>query len=365
MKIGILTYHRSHNYGALLQAIALREYFIDLGHETYFIDYWPKYHESMYSVIDYVLLFNSSIKSSLKYLAKTLPTLHKRYNRIKTFNQFISKYITPYSIPYKKDYEYDIAIYGSDQIWRKQYGLGNKFNSIYFAENTLKVKRHISYSASMGNIQWDNNDIEFLKSHLSKFDNLAVREQDLLESLTKIGIKGITKTIDPTFLVDVQKWEQIFKLKDIVGKPYILYFNLMQNCFDLKKIKEYAKSKGLKLIILESDARHVLNHGNIFETVGPEYFLSLIKYADTVLTSSFHGLAFSIIFGKQFYVSLRSNSDRAKTLLNMLSIDERFIECNSAIPVHDEKINYDNVFKKLTKLKCNSKDYLNNALRLN
>ena len=119
MKIGILTYHRSHNYGALLQAIALRKVLSDMGNEVFFIDYWPNYHRHMYALFSVKWLINRpGRKSKLLYIKDCLLHCSVRKQRKQNFDLFISHFILPYIS--SCDDSYDVIVHGSDQIWRKQ-----------------------------------------------------------------------------------------------------------------------------------------------------------------------------------------------------------------------------------------------------
>lgn len=362
MKIGILTYHRSHNYGAILQAIALREYLISKGHEVYFVDYWPEYHKAMYNIIDRYSLKKFSLKNKLKYLLKTLLILSRKQKRRKEFFKFINAKIAPYIKPYDSSFKFDAILYGSDQIWRKQGGLNHKFNPVYFGENILNTAKHIAFSASMGMINLNEDDKIFLKSHLEKFDKIAVRETDLEYALSSLDIPNVGVTVDPTLLLSKKNWEELFNLKRIIEEPYILYYNLLGNSFDLDKVREYAKLKGKRLIIIEGHIHNNFTNKDTREYDNPEKFLSLIKHAEIVLTSSYHGMMFSIIFQKQFYVAFDQNGGRAQSILSQLGLEKRILSPKSNIPVEGKNIDYKTCENINNVLIERSKEFLNNNL---
>ena len=93
MKIGILTYHRSHNYGALLQAIALRKVLTGMGHDVTYVDYWPDYHRHMYSLINLEHLKELGIRGKCRYVKNIVMTLPYRKERMENFRSFISGHI--------------------------------------------------------------------------------------------------------------------------------------------------------------------------------------------------------------------------------------------------------------------------------
>lgn len=188
MKIGILTYHRSHNYGALLQAIALRHVLTGLGHDAYFIDYWPEYHADMYKLFSSIEFHSYSLFGKIKYIVKTAILSRNKIKRIKSFNRFIDRFITPHSLPTTESF--DIIIYGSDQIWRKQPRIGYHFNPVYFGDNQFEAKKHITYAASMGNIKdLSPADEETIQKWLRHFSFISVRETDLQKNFQRLVSK--------------------------------------------------------------------------------------------------------------------------------------------------------------------------------
>lgn len=357
MKIGILTYHKSHNYGALLQAVALRYQLCKMGHEVFFIDYWPKYHSSMYSFFSINYALSHGLKSSIAYFTNFIFCFNKRKKRIESFNNFINTNIIPYCKEYSNKEEYDAIIYGSDQIWRKQRGLKNQFNPVYFAKNLIKTKRNIAYAASMGQLDLFEKDYKFLKSTLVNFNKIAVRETSLQTILQKININA-PLVLDPTLLFSKNDWENIYKLNKPCNHKYVFYYRLQKNAFNEKNIYDFAKNRGCKVIILDGAAK--LNTNNALSSANPIEFLSLIKYAEFIFTSSYHGLVFSLIFNKEFVTSFTTNADRANSLLTNISLQERLLTPHSEIPCSYKKIDYVKVNNLFESLRKSSIDYLDN-----
>lgn len=353
MKIGILTYHRSHNYGALLQAIALRKVLADMGHEVNFIDYWPDYHKHMYDFFSWKALQDSdNIKDALKYVKNILLFPVSRRERIRNFNAFINEYIVP-NISSMKD-SYDLVIHGSDQIWRKQPEM-HTYNPVYFGDHQINTKRNISYAASMGILPDNNADKQLLKKLLSHLDEISAREEELKRLVVELGYE-CRQDIDPTLLLTGKEWCQILQIAPKVEDKYVLYYKLLPDTFELKMISDFAKSKGLKLKILNISASRMKSEKNI-TTANPKEFLELVYNADFVFTSSFHGLVFSILFHKPFFCSFSKNSLRAESLLRIFNIANRLLPPCSAIPDSVEEIDYSEAEKKLESLRFNSLNY--------
>lgn len=357
MKIGILTYHRSHNYGALLQAIALRNFLYNMGHEVYYIDYWPKYHINMYRIFNMDILKTISLYSKAKYIIRSILECLLRQKRINNFKRFIDAYIVPHCLPYDEKVKYDVIIYGSDQIWRKQFGLGGKFNPVYFGINKLETSKHIAYAASMGSVQLTEEDKSFLYKSLVRFSEISVREKVLKDDLLECGLKDVQIVSDPTLLLNKGQWNKLVPTKTFRSQKYILYYNLLNNSFDEKQVLRYARFQKMKLVILRGSVDIMKNNAN--SIYGPEHFLSLIKNAELVLTSSYHGLLFSIIYNKPFFASFSVNETRARSILEYLGLEDRLLTPNRNIPLDLKDIDYSVINEKIKLLNQTSIDYLN------
>lgn len=361
MKIGILTYHRSHNYGALLQAIGLRKYLEEKGHKAYFIDYWPDYHRKMYVHIPSLHTSGLSVRGRISGLVQDLLLYPLRHRRIDTFSRFIDRNIAPHCLPSSDTF--DCIICGSDQIWRRQKALGGRYNPVYFGGGETKAGRRISYAGSMGSVSIPEEDKETLKSLFSNFQAISVREGRLAAALAE---KDIVKTaevvVDPTILLGAERWKEMIAGKSsLVKGRYALYYKLMYDSFDEDKIKEFADSKGLKLVMLEGNVRREDWLNGSITDADPLEMLRLIADAEFVFTSSYHGLVFSLLFRRQMVCAFKENKDRARSLLSSLGIPERLIEKGQRIP--DCPIDYDSVVPRLDSLAVDSRLWLDGKLQ--
>ncbi len=326
MKIGILTYHRSQNFGALLQALALRNFLAKLGHKVDFIDYWPDYHKNLYSPINWDLLKMPEGIRSLYYFARNILLYRSRQRRSSIFKAFISNHILNHTHPYNKEEKFDTIIYGSDQIWRKQNGLGNKFNPVYFGDNILTTKNTISYAASMGVIHSDEDDKKFLKEKLSKFSKVLVRESSLCDLLRECDIDS-SVVLDPTLLLSQDDWIETFDLKIEDQPDYLLFYDLQMGNIDFAVVKQFAEEHDLKVKVLTGEPCNKKEPGiEYLDYADPEMFVALFYNAKFVLTSSYHGLVFSLLFNKEFYTFFKYNKGRAESLLKKLSLTERMLD---------------------------------------
>ncbi len=358
MKIGILTYHRSNNYGALLQAIALRSILENAGHQATYIDYWPGYHKRMYANFSLVSLTKKKgIRAKYFYIKVCLLNLPYRMKRKKNFALFINHYIEPYISTTKESY--DIIIHGSDQIWRKQPEL-NTYNPIYFGKHLIHTNKKISYAASMGILPHNNADKQLLKSYLQSLNCISVREESLLQLLQSLGYNNVYHDLDPTLLLPSEFWIQKFHLKPKNNK-YALYYCL-QDAFDISELNKYVQSKGLKLKIIYNRAA-CRNTEDIYTVSNPVEFLELMYGAEMVFTSSFHGLAFSIIFHKPFWASYKKNSDRAESLLCALNLSSRMLPPYSSLFKENDSIDYNTIEEHLNRLRYFSLSHIKEMLK--
>lgn len=354
MKIGIVTYHRTNNYGAVMQALATRFVLEDMGHEVYYVDYWPDYHKEMYALFSKRKFKKSNIMGKAGLLLLLLLRHKASKRRIDNFEKFFHTYIYPYCRPV--DESFDVVIYGSDQIWRKQGALGT-YNPFYFGDNKIKTQHHISYAASMGVLPDNDADKEKVKALVSHLEKISVREEGLRQLLLSLGFENIALSVDPTFLLSSEEWNRRLPSEEYKGEKYALLYMVGLRAFDMKEVKKFTVSKGLKLIVLRGNATSIETKTNI-TSASPYEFISLIKNAEYVFTASFHGLAFSIIYGKQFFASFKRNSGRAESLLNLIGASNRLLPPMDSIPQDLEPIDYVDVHNKLNVVRQESLKYL-------
>ena len=329
MKIGIGTFHNAHNYGAILQTVALKTFIAKLGHDCFVIDHKNRIIEEGYRP-SYKSLFKDFDRKPWTFY-KIVPrfilfiSLKKRY---KMFERSIARL---YNAKPLSELNPDLIVFGSDQIWN-EYLIGDDMFYYGVIEDIRKVKK-ISYAASLG-----FGPIDFLKKNkslLEEFQHLGVREKSLQDELKKIGLSS-TLTIDPTLLLSVKDWNEIFQLDMVnIVKDYILVYGMRKRKEVLKIAKKISKETGLRILEVRSNSNL-----NLHSTFSPNFytsvrgFLKKIKEAKVIITDSFHGTVFSIIFGKPFY-SIKygeTGDDRAVNLLQEFNLENHFITPGDSIP---------------------------------
>lgn len=354
MKIGILTYHRSHNYGALLQAVATRFVLEQMGHEVYYVDYWPDYHRRMYALVNTKILFGLNVRRTLSYLKLLCLTYKSQKRRRQVMENFIRHYIEPYCLPV--DSVFDVTLYGSDQIWRKQPEM-DTYNPVYFGVNDFKAKKRISYAASMGILPNSDTDREKVKELIGHLDALSVREDSLARLIHSFGVTDVRISLDPTLLLNRKQWDEVIKPKAYMGSKYALFYDLLPNSFTRSQIENFTKDHELQLKTIYGYALRKETDEEIC-SISADGFLDLIRNADFVFTSSFHGLVFSILYNKPFYASFSKNSGRAESILSALGLQEYLLKPQSLIPNDFKAIDYNIVSEKMDVLRVESLNYL-------
>lgn len=352
MKIGILTYHRAHNYGAVLQAYALKTFLNKKGvKNVYFVDYWPEYHKDVYRLFRRNYYKQLFLVRKIKYIIGFFLHLFNSIKKNKAFSIFIDNFLEPKEKP---EANYDIVIYGSDQIWRYQDFPGiHGYNPIYFASEDIKAHYRIAYSASMGIIHDTDESRVFLSKALKNFDFIGVREKDLFDYIKPFVSCPLLQTIDPVFLLNKDEWLKILPPNPVKEK-YILMLQWQKEA-DLipSAAKKISEETGLKLIKI---------FGYVSAGIGPLDFLSLICHAEFVLSSSFHGVAFSIIFNRPFFAFLRSNQNRVVSLLNSLGLQKQFITSIDQISIN-KRIDWSIVNQKIRVSKESSESFLLSSIQ--
>lgn len=284
MKIGILTFYKVLNYGAVLQAYALQRALQKLGHEAFLVNYQPEALTKPYKVIHFKMLRHPS------YCLK----LFRRIFLFKPFEQFERQFLkegNPY-LSLKELIEnppgVDAYIVGSDQVWRTFFSGGEDTFFLPFENNALKI----SYAASCG------GDYAFLQDErkvqlVRNFNAISVREQALGAELEKYNIPSQT-VLDPTLLDgDYAEFIRENKLGD-----YILVYNVVSNANFRSKLRYLKKLTGLPVINIGPN--HICGADKNLLGVSPADWVNLLYHARYVYTNSFHGVAFSVNFKKNF-----------------------------------------------------------------
>lgn len=322
MKIGILTFHFVNNFGGALQAYALKQACEECGAEAHVVDY----RQWFIRFTDMVRMF--PIAKNPRVIASGFRTMHLRIGRRRKFVSFQKEYLG-LSKTYYSSKElgsnspgYDKYVCGSDQIWNSFITFG--VSTPYYAAFEKDSNNKFSYAPSFGDSSISPKYIPQVKKLIGELGDVSVREVEGIDIVRELTGKKAVQLIDPTFLVDCAKWEKLADNAriDIPYDKYILVYIMQQD----ETVYEYAsRLKGkYSLPIIEIGRYGYRAHfvDKCLVNLGPLEFIKLFKNATHVCTNSYHGVIFSIIFGKKIcIIPCKRFKSRIDSLLKLFNIE--------------------------------------------
>lgn len=365
-KIGVITFHKTYNYGAALQAYATVVFLNECGFGVDIIDYYPN------NLQEYGTLKNSFLEASnanRSYIGKIISALIKTpsYKRLKKqFDEFINNEL-PVTKPYYSSMELvkdlpqcDYFCTGSDQVWNNYYT--HHFDEVYFLDFVPDKYKCFSIAASFGKETFSEKELEYIKRKLVRYDYISIREKAGINIAKGLGFDKAELMLDPTLLVDRNIWKKFAESYQI-DTPYILVYQLHgdSNAFDVAL--QYGKKKRLKVARIIT-MYHQMRPGCINIIVPSVHqFIGLIKGAEYIFTDSFHGTVFSHIFEKKVGITLPSKfGNRIITLLSEIGTEKFIINDLNLWDFYVNAIDYEDIRKKLDilceKNRNKLKDYL-------
>lgn len=253
-----------------------------------------------------------------------------------------------------------VYLVGSDQVWNI---IDRDINSFYLLDflNNTGIKKY-SYAASIGIGELDHTQLEYYERVLSSFSTISVRENEAYELLSKTKLRTKLRVdIDPTLLHDMTFWHK-HSAKPMVNKPYVFIYMLRPDKRLFSLAKKVANDHDLEIVYTGNYAFHSKGVNTITDA-GIEEFLSLIEHAEYVITNSFHGTCFSLLFHKKFVsVKVQSTGGRAAGLLENVNLSTHLISDGSNIDMIYDEIDYGEIDKRLMILREKSLEYLKSLI---
>lgn len=346
MKIATITFHWSANYGAVLQAFALQKYLCLHGADTEIIDYVPRRVE----LSKFLLAFRRKDRHFFKkrkrlreFCREELKLSKKTYRNNRALFQCADRY--------------DKMICGSDQIWNESFTCGaeGKPTLSYYLNFAGKRTKRIAYAVSFGTQRLAQNTQELILPQLKEFERIAVRELSGQEILREMGVESVV-TLDPTMLLPRQAYEELFAGKAFAKAPKVFSYILHDGQETAQKV-----------------CRMVQRHFGQEACGGGELYIDLRQWlhdlarSEFVVTNSFHGAVFAVLFHRPFAllpVEKSGMNDRIQTLMNALGLSERIVTGEEeAQAILDREIDWDSVDARLEKLREFSEQYLNEVIQ--
>lgn len=293
--IGILTFHRASNYGAVLQAYAMQKIFDERGHKAVILDYrcpaveeghrpWGLFKRHRFPVVLFRCLV--AIRKDLLFGAF-------RKKRLDLSIPMLAENLE------KESGSYSLFVAGSDQVWNNTF---SGMDPAYMLEFAREEQRY-SYACSFGFDSFPEGTKEVYRERLSGMQCVSVRENRAADLAGEIGYEARVD-LDPTLLLSREKWEE-FMTPAAVKTPYIFVYTVNPPVHLLDTARELSKRTGAEVLYLNNQYKSDRDLKRLrYRT--PEEYVGLIAGAEYVLTNSFHGTAFSIMFKKKFKVELET-----------------------------------------------------------
>lgn len=312
-KVGIITYHRSENYGSALQAYALQSYLAENGFDVRIIDYHYKGQDELYAIFKPI----KSVKSLCRFIFTLINYRSLNEKKIK-YRQFQKKYFlltaeyTEVTQLYELNNQFEYFIAGSDQIWNI---CCPDFTDAYLLSFVRNKKKCISYAPSINKFGLDSKAEELFENYLPSFKAISCREKNGVELLSSLLNKPVDFVPDPVFLVGINFWMNMISHIPSRKEKYLFCYFLSDKSSYREIANKIAKQYSLKIVLVKWGMRDIFCHNPIrLYSSNPEEFLRLLYDAEIVLADSFHALAFSIIFKKKILNLNCSDSRRLSAL---------------------------------------------------
>lgn len=359
MKIGIVTFFKSYNYGVWFQAYATQKFLELQGYNVEMINYSNSYEKKK---------TNISYKEgdrAIGYLTSLIKSI--LFGKVRYYNKGFRKYINDCYRLTEKEYTnvaqmselvYDVLVVGSDQVWNPQ--ITNGLDKVFLLQFGKAGKR-ISIASSLGSKALPPSDKEQLIHALESFNGISVREEFAREYLQNESSKTIKVLCDPTFLLTRNQWiESVAKKSEyynIKDKYILTYFvsNEKRKSTNINLIKEYSKKLNLPVWAIQFST--YFSDGVDKKILGASIFdfIALLLKAELVITDSFHGAALSANMNKDFVaIANTENPVRTQNLLSKIGLLDRI----NLPPDQYSDIDYSSVNEKISAIRRDSQEWI-------
>ncbi len=375
-KIGVITILKVNNYGAELQAYATQKVLQLMGYDAEIIDYLfyknPRHKRTKLSAPTAKMTLKKKLQETLFPIIEFWRSRNfrdeqnTRYLKFEQFHEENTKQSECYDSIDKlraANFDYDVLISGSDQVWNP--GLYSSLDPYLLLFGSTKMKR-VAYASSFGVTYLPVDVKNYYKKALLKYSAIGVREDTAVTLVKEVSGMNAQLVLDPTLLLTREQWMEIAKPVNIPNNPFILIYELSNIPYIKQVAKHISMHTGMRIIRICKNAYPEDTNTEIHNIIdaGPAEFISLFDKAAYIVTNSFHGTAFSLNFGKQFYTIIplkKSNNSRQKSILKLIGCENRLLMENSPLP---ELNDYDIVKVRLilNQEREKSKNFLKNAI---
>ena len=362
MKIGIFTFFQT-NYGAVLQAYALQKYLQNQPDtEVEIIDFTTPEHLEGHKVCKRQSLKNPVV--AIAYYFFTLIHDRQLKRRVTRTRDFKNKYFhftrrfSSMKEALKNHPIEDIYITGSDQVFNPN----GKYVPLYYLGFDKGNGKKVAYAPSFGISEFNADITQKIKGYIQDFDFLSCRELTGADYLSSITGHDVPVVVDPVLLHNADEWGKV-AVTPRYKKDYIFIYDLNGADNLIKIAKDIQRNTGLPIVCLTGKREKKYSVDKQFYDAGPAEFVGWIKDANYVVTDSFHGTVFSLIFCKQFFtfIALEKTSSRIKNLLGKVKLENRIVTKRD-LPLFDFLSYNDNVVTSLEQLTQLSRYYITRFL---
>ncbi|MDG6137313.1 MULTISPECIES: polysaccharide pyruvyl transferase family protein [Lactococcus] len=373
MEIGIITFHASYNCGSILQCLALETVLEQKNQTVSIINFSNEEQQKLYSVF----YKKKNIKNIVKNIL-CLPGKNKISNHYNQYQKYIDYKFKLSGKPFKTSEElsenlqkFDMLIAGGDQVWNVKADDSDSAYFLDFATNTYKI----SYAPSLGATNINNVvNKERYKNLLNDFNDISCREVNGKKWLEELTGRDVKLLLDPTLLLNKEEWKN--KIDSTIKLPfeeeYIFYYAFSYSSENNEMIQRIAEKNNLKVVVIDSKQwyikrLHRYKNFVLSEQTGPNAFLNFIEKSKYVMTTSFHGTVFSLIFHKKFiYINGKNHEptdDRTSFLLERLNLLNKYLYSeNVNIDELNSTIDYNSIDSMINELKSESFKYLDDNI---
>lgn len=324
MKVGIYTFHAIDNFGAQLQCFATQEFLSKNGYDVEVVNLFTTTDERR---VNYRNKWNTIKNVLLNIYTRISPFIRRKIKNNYRFHHFLhlsKRYYTSIELRNNPP-QYDVHLVGSDQVWNVEKGL--KSDNPYFLDYLPSGSNKMSYASSFGNPTIKEESIPKVSECLNDFKYLSTREEGGAELIEKVTGRRAQIVLDPTFLLSSDDWSRYEESEPLINGPYVLCYGFIKSDEWARIIKDIRETLNIPIVAISISVVIPYKVDRFYQAAGPGEFLNLIRHASLVLTGSFHGMAFSLNFKKDFIVVKQgSRMSRMQSLLQRFNLRDRIIE---------------------------------------
>lgn len=364
-KVGVITFHASHNYGSMLQAYALQQTIMRIGHSCKIINLRTKEQRKLYKPFVFSSCWKAKVKALVfPFLAYADLCKHHKFEQFLSKQLFTTKEILNPEALDECALGFDIYVSGSDQIWNT---CCTDHVSSYFLDFVCDHKK-IAYAPSMGPCPLQSISpklYDFIGNALKSYHDISVRETGTADFVEKVTGRRPKICLDPTLLLEEEEWGKLAGNKPIIEGDYILFYSPFPTNEQYREMLLISREVGLRVVITTANGSFKLKYKKdikYYVDAGPLEFLNLVKYAKFVVCASFHAVVFSIIFSRPFYAINGMSDSRVSNLLKLTKLENYALRPCEIKDTALCKIDFDIAKMNILKAKVDSMSFLESAL---